>query len=332
MKPEGRALKKNLLSPGAETAAGRLSLLIFLLLIIYFIVYVLTGDIAKLLSYIPDDSAYFLEIAENAAAGHGLSFDGLHATNGYQPLWQFVLVPFYAVVKTTPEIALRLVLLLQVALLSIASYWFYGTLGRIFPPSVTLVSVLFFVFYVFVQAVSGMETALLVFVMALLFRLALAGSVFRASDPKRQFVFGMVLGLVMLARLDMVFLAAAVEAFCLGQFFLVPGRRKESLVRMLAIFLGATLLVAPYLVFNLVSFGSMAPISAQLKHGFPHLAANIGPGKIPPVTWRLACWRRDSCCGRFSGSRSGSGSRPPATPSPWPWPCWPWVHACICST
>ena len=177
-------LKNNLLSPGAETAAGRISILVFPILVAYLFLYILTGDIAKLLSYLPDDAAYFLKIAENAAAGHGLSFDGLHATNGYQPLWQFVLVPFFAVVKTTPEIALRLVLLGQVILLSVASYWFYGTLGRIFPPSVTLVSSLFFVFYVFVQAVNGMETALLVFLLALLFRLALGGRVFHGSDGK----------------------------------------------------------------------------------------------------------------------------------------------------
>ena len=102
----------------------------------------------------------------------------------------------------------------------------------------------------------------------------------------------MTLGLVMLARLDMVFLAAAVELFCLGQFFLFPDRRSEALGRMLAIFLGATLLVVPYLIFNLVNFGSLAPISAQLKHGFPHLADDTGLRKIP---------RRDLAFGLVAG-------------------------------
>src|SRR5207248_3016992 len=35
----------------------------------------------------PDDAFYYLKIAQNAAAGHGLSFDGTAPTNGFHPLY-----------------------------------------------------------------------------------------------------------------------------------------------------------------------------------------------------------------------------------------------------
>ena len=56
------------LSPGSESAARRLNIGLIAVLAGYLFVYALTADMAKILSYIPDDAAYYFEIAENAAA------------------------------------------------------------------------------------------------------------------------------------------------------------------------------------------------------------------------------------------------------------------------
>jgi len=45
--------------------------------------------------FLYDDSFYAFKIARNISTGEGISFDGEHATNGFQPLWVFLLVPFY---------------------------------------------------------------------------------------------------------------------------------------------------------------------------------------------------------------------------------------------
>lgn len=39
-----------------------------------------------------DDAFYYFQIARNIATGHGSSFDGIHRTNGYHPLWMLVCV------------------------------------------------------------------------------------------------------------------------------------------------------------------------------------------------------------------------------------------------
>src|SRR5262245_27151358 len=42
-----------------------------------------------------DDSFYAFEVARHIARGHGSTFDGVHPTNGYQPLYVLLLVPVY---------------------------------------------------------------------------------------------------------------------------------------------------------------------------------------------------------------------------------------------
>jgi hypothetical protein len=42
-----------------------------------------------------DDSFYSLGIARNIALGLGWTHDGIHTTNGFQPLYVFLMVPFY---------------------------------------------------------------------------------------------------------------------------------------------------------------------------------------------------------------------------------------------
>ena len=274
-------MNQTLLSPGSERAARRLTIGLATMLTAYLFVYALTAPIPRILSSIPDDTAYYLEIAENAAAGRGFTFDGLHATNGFQPLWEWVLVPVFYVFQGSPETMLRVALALQICLLVLAASVMYKTLSPILPPSATLVSAIIFFFFVFVQSVNGMETALLVLGLALLVRLGLHEDTWRRSGWRRPLALGIVLGLTMLARLDTVFLGASVMLLCLIQIVRSAGRRRDALVRMAVVFLGATLVVAPYLSANFLKFGAVAPISAQLKHAFPQLAADTGIFKIP---------------------------------------------------
>lgn len=43
------------------------------------------------LDYVRDDFFYYLIVAQNFAAGHGSTFNGIVPTNGYHPLWMLVL-------------------------------------------------------------------------------------------------------------------------------------------------------------------------------------------------------------------------------------------------
>jgi hypothetical protein len=67
-----------------------------------------------------DDAFFYLSIARNFAAGKGSSFDGLHLTNGYHPLWMLLLSLFHHLVPLRGEVGLRGVILLDAALFVVA--------------------------------------------------------------------------------------------------------------------------------------------------------------------------------------------------------------------
>ncbi|HEX4462180.1 MAG TPA: hypothetical protein VIA18_29590 [Polyangia bacterium] len=46
-------------------------------------------------SLLCDDAFYYFQIARHAATGHGFSFDNVHPTNGFHPLWAWLCVPIW---------------------------------------------------------------------------------------------------------------------------------------------------------------------------------------------------------------------------------------------
>jgi hypothetical protein len=68
----------------------------------------------------PDDAFFYLSIARNFAAGKGSSFDGLHPTNGYHPLWMLLLSLFHHLLPLRGEPGLRGVIVLDAALFVVA--------------------------------------------------------------------------------------------------------------------------------------------------------------------------------------------------------------------
>ncbi len=242
----------------------------FVLLAVAFVslsVFFVTADIRRVLAVIPDDAAYYFKIAENAAEGRGLTFDGIGRTNGFQPLWLSILVPVHAIFHGAPEVMCRMFLILQLVFLCGAAVMMNAIQSRFFSRNAALMSGLLFLFFVFVPAANGMESAVLVFSLALLFFFAWRAKIFGRQDAIREFVFGVLLGLVVLARLDMIFLAGVVLAFCLGRILIDRGPGRVT--AFVAVLVGVVAVVSPYLVYNRLSFGSVFPISAALKSSFP---------------------------------------------------------------
>jgi hypothetical protein len=77
---------------------------------------------------VPDDGYFYATIARHIAGDHFSSFDGLHATDGYHQLWQYILaaiaVPVLAV--SPDRYFLLLVFLLVDAVLLAATAWLVG--------------------------------------------------------------------------------------------------------------------------------------------------------------------------------------------------------------
>lgn len=247
--------------------------------------YVLSAGTPRLLATMPDDAAYFFQIAARASAGEGLTFDGINPTNGFQPLWLAVLVLAHAICRGAPEAMLRVFLLLQIALLTTAAVLTNGLVSRFFSRPVAFLTTVVFVFAVFVPAVNGMESALLVTTLAVAAAYAGRRSGLGLDGLRPHFVLGVLLGTVVLARLDAVFVPAV--AACGYVARIVAGRdtRRDDARRLACMAGGVALVVGPYLAFNLASFGAAMPISGTLKSSFPAISFS---GSLPSELDRRA--------------------------------------------
>jgi len=262
----------------SERVAAAASAVILLYALFSSLQFALQDDVRYLLTRIGDDAAYYMTIARNVAAGRGLTFDGIHPTNGVHPLWLMSLVPLF-LLRGTPEVMIRLVALLQTILLSLAYLVFLRTQARLFSAPAATVSALLFVPLVFLPSINGMESAVLVLSLVLLY--GYGWHISRSGlDWRRAAVLGLSLGFVLLARLDMIFLPLALLGWAAAQFRV--REIHERTVALVAVCGFATCaVVAPYLAFNYWKFGGIMPISGALKSSFPHLA--LSADTIPRI-------------------------------------------------
>src|SRR5271154_5401185 len=120
-----------------------------------------------------EDGFYSLAVARNIAAGHGITSDGVTRTNGFQPLLTFAQAGLFLIARGNDLLALRLVLLL---------YWllYLGTgamLGwvaaataaepeRRYRRGLATALVYLGASYLFLHHFNGLETGLLLFLLA----------------------------------------------------------------------------------------------------------------------------------------------------------------------
>jgi hypothetical protein len=252
-----------------ERAAFLVSMLVLASAILFSVQFALQHDVRHLLLRVVDDASYYLTTARNIADGHGMTFDGVHATNGFHPLWLLMLVPLF-LVHAAPETMIRLVVLLQMALLTAAFLLLYRTQTLLFSRRVALASAICFASLVFMQCLNGMESALFSLLLMLLYACGL--HLWRTRITWRgAALFGLILGLLLLSRLDMIFIPLAMFG-CAVPYVLNTATRARAIAAIITAGVATTAVVAPYLVFNLTQFGAFMPISGALKSSFPRIA------------------------------------------------------------
>jgi hypothetical protein len=229
-----------------------------------------------------DDAYYYLQIARNAASGHGFTEDQLTPTNGFQPLWMWLLVPLAWLTRGDETFLLAAARLTSVAVFCAAGGVLCGLvrarLGRL--PALAA-GVVFVAPRFMNNLVSGLESGLAVWMLALSLREALArGALDRVVPARSDARLGFWFGLLMLARLDAVFVLLAAAAQ-LGWLALrdsgtpLAPRLVRALAKGLSVFWPVLLLVLPYLAYNYVAFGHLVPVSGVLKSTFPRAGLRL---------------------------------------------------------
>jgi hypothetical protein len=204
-----------------------------------------------------EDGFYYLKIAQNLAAGR--TFDALHPTNGYQPLWLLCLVPLFRLAPSA-QAAMAAATLLQAALLA-AGAWAAHRLARAsgLTPEAAALCGGAWIALTWRAGLSGVEFALTA---ALLAAIGLGLRTQAGAPALRAHVrMGLWLGLAFLSRLDTLLLAGLVALEWL------PRARREgrAVSRTAALVLPVALLGTLYGLVNVALFGHPWPVSGAAK-------------------------------------------------------------------
>ena len=211
--------------------------------------------------FLYDDSFYAFQIARNIAHGMGPTFDGVHLTNGFQPLYVFLLVPIFLIAGDGPSLPVHLALVMSALFTVGTAYLLYRLVARRASAAAALGATAAWAFSPIVtrQSANGLETALALFMLAISVTWYLERIRPVDRPARRHFaIMGALLGGAFLARADLAFLSLAMS---LDYLLVLRGRGTPLRWRgnfAAAVGVGA-LLCLPWLVYGTLAVG--LPIS-----------------------------------------------------------------------
>ena len=255
--------------------------------------YVSTAPVADVIFRVTDDAYYYFKVAALVAAGEGLTFDGVNSTNGFHPLWMLCLVPIYWVFGAEGESGLRAALAL-VTLVAGGTFWvaysciraYAGRAAAVVGAGALLAPICLN------PLLNGLETGLLTLLLfGVLWACRKAELLSLRAGLGKNVVLGVLLALVFLCRLDTAFFVLAVVGL-IGLRWVTGCEGKVPVGRLLGKYLQVGLVglafTGPYLLWNLVKFGHLTPLSGALKSSFPTLSFSVDKFDKPYVVLAVA--------------------------------------------
>jgi hypothetical protein len=222
-----------------------------------------------------DDAFYALSVARHVAFGHGFTADGVHPTNGFQPLNTLLQSLCFLVAGGDRFNGIRWCFVLS-ALIEVAFIWAFASLisnlcrGKEAAenwwqsPAVIVATMQTFIFSLLAIHANGMETALDALMIVLVissFQIIQikrdGGNIPNIADFLRV---GILCGLLVLSRIDGAVLVLIVVLF---EIRFPNGFRNALLVGGMAL-----LISSPWWIYCQVRFGSLMPISGQSESIF----------------------------------------------------------------
>ncbi|HET6846993.1 MAG TPA: hypothetical protein VFH29_09160, partial [Anaerolineales bacterium] len=166
--------------------------------------------------FIRDDAYYYYKVAQNISEGRGSTFDGIHPTNGYHPLWLAICIPIFALARFDLILPLRLLAIL-IGLLQLATaILLYRLVRRAISEAAGILAACFWAFNTYVLVFlykTGVESPITLFLVALLLlHLYNLETTWRTRAPGLGKIagLGILSALIAFGRLDLAFFALIV--------------------------------------------------------------------------------------------------------------------------
>ena len=233
-----------------------------------------------------EDGFYAASVARNIAVGRGITADGLTRTNGFQPLFTFLsaLMCFFAGGERV--LSLRFVIGFQCLVFLGTALGVGGVVSAFLRPDDPggrkhLFLLTAFCYLAFVAnlmfSLNGLETGLLLLLLALCWLHYQRGDL---STWRGSVILGLILGLLVLARVDAAFL---VLILCLDRLLSGQGGPLGRRVAQASVVGGTALCLSlPWWAYNLVYFGALEPTSGRAQQ----LVAFV-PDRLAQAFWSL---------------------------------------------
>jgi hypothetical protein len=221
-----------------------------------------------------EDGYYVLSVSRHIALGQGITIDGQQWTNGIQPLFAFLLAPVYMLTGGDRYASLRGVLAVH-WLLNISTALLLGSivrasLGAGHPAArhraFWLTALMWLGSrYVLLNSYNGLETGCALLLYAAVWKCCQGGWL----DGPKRWGLGLVLGLLVLARIDAAVFVATLAIAELARRA-VPIRTRLAGAAVLA--LVPLAVSAPWWIYNVVGFGSLMPSSGAAQASSPSIS------------------------------------------------------------
>ncbi len=160
-----------------------------------------------------DDAYYYFKVAQNISEGLGSTFDGINLTNGYHPLWMLICIPIFALARFDLILPLRVLLLVLACMRATTAILLYHLLKKHLSLPIAMLAAIYWAFsyrYHGLIYQQGLETGIgflcLFWFLTLLQRFDEDRKI-TPVKPARIAILGFAAALVLLSRLDLVFLA-----------------------------------------------------------------------------------------------------------------------------
>lgn len=212
--------------------------------------------------FLIEDMFYYLTVARNVLAGMGPSMDGVHATNGFHPLWMLMLTGITFLTGGEPFLTVHLVLglalffhWLGLGLLVACVHRLLGSLTAL-----AVAAVLTLNYRLLSIPLGGLETALAGAMVMLVTVLYVFG---RPLESTRGAVrLGLLLGFTFLARFDTLLFGLVLLGFAALSGGTGTGARRRLVLTSVA---GTVALVVclPWFAFSLKTTGVLLPASGD---------------------------------------------------------------------
>lgn len=260
-----------------------------------------------------DDAFYYLAIADHSPDTGLYTFDGIHPTNGFHPLWQYLLTLVVHVFDLRQEAQIRFAFLTSIAFVAIGSAFFsIAVLRSVRNVSLALLAAVPGYYWWIAPSpspdvgaqwsfVNGMESPLSILLFGILAWMLANRCVLFGNLPLRNVArVSLVISVLTLSRLDDVFLFAPFLAFLVA----FAGSRREALRRALVFSAIPLVLIGSYLVYNQAYAGAALPVSGAEKAGgliggllrngygvITMLLPALDVRSVAPTVWADEAWR-----------------------------------------